>query len=72
MSGLLGNPAVSNLVLSLGAMQVAKKIPQDTPEAVNVLRIAYVSSQLISFAVFYYVMFRVSCLLPYKKCGFSN
>ncbi|WVN85837.1 uncharacterized protein L203_100989 [Cryptococcus depauperatus CBS 7841] len=55
----MNNPAVSNLLLSLGAMQVARRIPMENPQVVNYLRIAYVSSQLIALAIYYYITLKI-------------
>ncbi|WVQ85296.1 hypothetical protein IAT38_007461 [Cryptococcus sp. DSM 104549] len=55
----MNNPAISNLVLSLGAMQVAKRLPMEDPTFINYLRIAYVSAQLITLAIYYYIMMKI-------------
>ncbi|KDR72424.1 hypothetical protein GALMADRAFT_270806 [Galerina marginata CBS 339.88] len=49
------NAGVQNLVISLGAMQLARKIPFDDPVTLNYVRVGYVSVQLIMLAVYYYV-----------------
>ncbi|KAI0761574.1 inorganic phosphate transporter [Trametes elegans] len=49
------NPAVSNLVISLAAMQVAKRVPFDDPQVLVYVRIAYVATQAIVLGVYYYV-----------------
>ncbi|KAF4609787.1 hypothetical protein D9613_012072 [Agrocybe pediades] len=49
------NSGVQNLVISLGAMQLARKIPFDDPEVLNYVRIAYVVAQVIVLATYYYV-----------------
>ncbi|KAI0706581.1 inorganic phosphate transporter [Earliella scabrosa] len=49
------NPAVSNLAISLVAMQVARKIPFDDPQTLTYVRIAYVTTQVIVLGVYYYV-----------------
>jgi len=53
------NPAIQNLVISLGVMQVARKIPFDEPDVLNYVRIGYVVSQATVLAVFYYVAYKV-------------
>ncbi|OCH86162.1 inorganic phosphate transporter [Obba rivulosa] len=53
------NAAVSNLLISLGAMQVARKIPFEDPEVLTYVRIAYVASQVIILAVYYYVSMKI-------------
>ncbi|ADV21093.1 inorganic phosphate transporter pho88 [Cryptococcus gattii Ru294] len=55
----MNNPAVTNLVLSLGAMQVARRIPMDDPQVVNYLRIAYATAQLLSLAIYYYITLQI-------------
>ncbi|GAW04218.1 inorganic phosphate transporter [Lentinula edodes] len=47
--------AVANLAISLGAMQVARKIPFDDPEVLNYARIGYVATQLTLLGIYYYV-----------------
>ncbi|KAG8680568.1 hypothetical protein FRC09_018143 [Ceratobasidium sp. 395] len=53
------NPAVTNLMVSLGAMQVARKIPFDDPQVLNYVRIGYIASQIICLATFYLVSTRI-------------
>jgi len=47
--------AVTNLAISLGAMQLARKIPFEDPEVLNYARIGYVATQLIMLAIYFYV-----------------
>ncbi|KAJ8503504.1 hypothetical protein ONZ45_g10806 [Pleurotus djamor] len=49
------NSGVQNLMISLGAMQIARKIPFDDPEVLTYVRIGYVASQIIILGVYYYV-----------------
>ncbi|KAF8808761.1 PHO88-related membrane protein [Phlegmacium glaucopus] len=49
------NSGIQNLVISLGAMQLARKIPFDDPVVLNYVRIGYVVSQVVMLAVYYYV-----------------
>ncbi|KIM35970.1 hypothetical protein M413DRAFT_449437 [Hebeloma cylindrosporum] len=49
------NAGVQNLVISLGAMQIARKIPFDDPDVLIYVRIAYVLSQVIALGIYYYV-----------------
>ncbi|KAF9474944.1 PHO88-related membrane protein [Pholiota conissans] len=49
------NAGVQNLVISLGAMQLARKIPFDDPVVLNYVRVGYVVSQVIVLAIYYYV-----------------
>jgi len=53
------NPQVQNLVITLGAMQVARKIPFDDPDVLLYVRIAYVVVQLIIFAAYYYTSMKI-------------
>ncbi|KAJ4001535.1 inorganic phosphate transporter [Lentinula boryana] len=46
--------AVMNLGISLGAMQLARKIPFDDPEVLNYARIGYVVTQLTILGIYYY------------------
>ncbi|RXW20201.1 hypothetical protein EST38_g5647 [Candolleomyces aberdarensis] len=50
---------VQNLVISLGAMQLARKIPFEDPDVLLYVRIGYVSVQLIVLAIYYYVSTQV-------------
>ncbi|KAI0031132.1 inorganic phosphate transporter [Vararia minispora EC-137] len=47
--------AVQSLAISLGVMQVARKIPFDDPNVLTYVRIGYITSQLITLAVYYYI-----------------
>ncbi|KAI5800147.1 inorganic phosphate transporter Pho88 [Peziza echinospora] len=49
------NPAITNLAVMLGMMQVAKRIPFDDPNVLNMVRFGYILSNLIIVAVYYYV-----------------
>ncbi|KAK0485032.1 inorganic phosphate transporter [Armillaria novae-zelandiae] len=49
------NAGIQNLVISLGAMQVARKIPFDDPDVLNYARIGYVATQFIILGIYYYV-----------------
>jgi len=53
------NAAVSNLMISLAAMQVARKIPFEDPQVLTYVRIAYVASQAIILAVYYYISLKI-------------
>ncbi|KAG2017295.1 inorganic phosphate transporter, variant 2 [Coprinopsis cinerea AmutBmut pab1-1] len=46
---------VQNLVISLGAMQLARRIPFDDPVTLNYVRLGYVVVQLIALATYYYL-----------------
>ncbi|KAJ9127830.1 hypothetical protein QFC24_000114 [Naganishia onofrii] len=56
MSSPLANPAVTNLLFSLGAMQVAKRLPLTDEDFIVKLRIGYVSAQILSLAIYFYIM----------------
>ncbi|KAL0945258.1 hypothetical protein HGRIS_000768 [Hohenbuehelia grisea] len=49
------NSGIQNLMISLAAMQVARKIPFDDPEVLTYVRIGYVTAQVIILGVYYYV-----------------
>jgi len=53
------NAAVSNLVISLVAMQVARRIDFNDPQILNIVRIAYVSVQAIILATYYYTSIKI-------------
>ncbi|GFZ43292.1 Inorganic phosphate transport protein PHO88 [Saitozyma sp. JCM 24511] len=55
----MNNPAITNLVLSLGAMQVARRLPLEDPEFITYLRIGYVASQLIALAVYWFITLKI-------------
>jgi hypothetical protein len=48
-------PRRTNLVIILGMMQVAKKIPFDDPQVLNICRAVYIASNLIILAVNFYI-----------------
>ncbi|KAL7412009.1 inorganic phosphate transporter Pho88 [Mrakia frigida] len=53
------NAQITNLVFSLGAMQVARKIPTDDPEVLFYLRIAYVAIQLLTIGTYFFISYKV-------------
>jgi len=53
------NAGVQNLVISLGLMQLARKVPLDDPEVLNYVRIGYVTAQVIILGVYYYISMTV-------------
>jgi len=53
------NSGIQNLLISLGAMQLARKIPFEDPLVLNYVRLAYVVSQLVMLAAYYYVSIAV-------------
>ncbi|KAI8584905.1 hypothetical protein HDU88_004499 [Geranomyces variabilis] len=54
------NPAITNLVLVFGLMQVANKFELDKEENTNYLRMGYATMQLIAFASFALIYFKVT------------
>ncbi|KAG8859355.1 hypothetical protein FRB96_004570 [Tulasnella sp. 330] len=48
-----------NLGVSLGAMQLARKIPFEDPQVLLYVRVAYVSVQLIVLGIYYYVSTKI-------------
>ena len=63
------NPAVTNLMISLGAMQLAKKVPFDDPTVLMAVRIGYLTSQAICIGVYLYISYKVSSILSSRHCG---
>ncbi|KAH9926524.1 inorganic phosphate transporter [Amylocystis lapponica] len=53
------NAAMSNMVISLVAMQVARKIPFDDPQVLLYVRSAYVVSQAVVLSVYYYISMKI-------------
>ncbi|KAH7929233.1 inorganic phosphate transport PHO88 [Leucogyrophana mollusca] len=53
------NSGVQNIVISLGAMQVARRIPFDDPDVLNYVRFGYISSQLIVLGVYFFVSYKI-------------
>jgi len=53
------NAGIQNLVISLGVMQVARKIPFDEPGVLNYVRIGYVVSQLAILAVYFFISYKI-------------
>jgi len=58
------NPAVTNLVISLGAMQLAKRVPFDDPNVLMAVRVGYVLSQALCIGIYLYISAKVSYLSP--------
>ncbi|KAG7090732.1 hypothetical protein E1B28_009822 [Marasmius oreades] len=50
---------VQNLMISLGAMQLARRINFEDPTNLNYVRIAYVATQLVILGIYYYVSLAV-------------
>ncbi|PCH42704.1 inorganic phosphate transporter [Wolfiporia cocos MD-104 SS10] len=53
------NAAASNLVISLLAMQVARKIDFNDPQVLTTVRIAYVAVQAIILATYYFTSYKI-------------
>ncbi|KAK4130271.1 inorganic phosphate transport PHO88 [Trichocladium antarcticum] len=53
MAGL--SPQITNLIIILGMMQVAKKIPFEDPNVLNICRAVYIASNLIILAINLYI-----------------
>ncbi|KAK3321271.1 inorganic phosphate transporter Pho88 [Podospora appendiculata] len=49
------SPQITNLVIILGVMQIAKKIPFEDPTVLNACRAAYVVSNLIILGIYLYI-----------------
>ncbi|KAJ3003531.1 phosphate transporter (Pho88) [Thoreauomyces humboldtii] len=56
----MNNPALLNMGLVFGLMQLANKFNLDGEENTTYLRIAYMSMQLCAFGAFYYVYLKVT------------
>ncbi|KAG6369877.1 inorganic phosphate transporter [Boletus reticuloceps] len=53
------NAGVQNIVISLGAMQIARRIPFDDPLVLNYVRLGYVLSQIIIMGTYFFVSYKV-------------
>ncbi|KAF8259808.1 inorganic phosphate transporter [Lactarius quietus] len=53
------NAPMQNLAISLGVMQLARKIPFDNPQVLDYVRIAYVASQAIALGVYYFTSSKI-------------
>ncbi|KAK3314471.1 inorganic phosphate transporter Pho88 [Apodospora peruviana] len=53
------SPQITNLVIILGVMQLAKKIPFEDPNVLNACRAAYVASNLIILGIYLYIKMTV-------------
>ena len=54
------NPAITNLAISLGAMQLAKRVPFEDPNVLMAVRVGYLLSQALCIAVYLYISAKVS------------
>ncbi|KAF8554018.1 inorganic phosphate transporter [Imleria badia] len=53
------NAGVQNIMISLGAMQIARRIPFDDPVVLNYVRLGYVLSQIIIIGTYFFVSYKV-------------
>ncbi|KAI0258103.1 inorganic phosphate transporter [Gloeopeniophorella convolvens] len=53
------NAPMQNLAISLGVMQLARKIPFENPQVLDYVRIGYVASQVVALAVYYYTSIKI-------------
>ncbi|GAA5827182.1 hypothetical protein JCM5353_001019 [Sporobolomyces roseus] len=53
------NPAITNLMVSLGAMQIARKIDFEDPSVLLYVRCLYVGAQLLSLGIYYYTTLKI-------------
>jgi len=53
------NAAVSQMVITLGLMQVGKQIPFDNPQVLDYVRIGYVVSQVAVLGVLYFTSVKI-------------
>ncbi|GAA5960829.1 hypothetical protein JCM21900_002297 [Sporobolomyces salmonicolor] len=61
------NPAITNLMVSLGAMQVARKIDFEDPQVLLAVRCLYVFTQLLSLGIYYWATLKASIFISYAK-----
>ncbi|KAJ8104285.1 inorganic phosphate transporter Pho88 [Lipomyces tetrasporus] len=61
------NPAISNMMLMFGLMQVSKKIPFDDPMIVFYARVAYLVSNIFIFSLYLFARYKIN-----KKNGRTN
>lgn len=62
---------MTNLVFSLGAMQLAKRLPLEDNDFIQKLRVGYVAAQVLSLAIYLFISYKVRqsrlqriCVLP--------
>lgn len=65
MAGL--SPQITNLVIILGMMQVAKRVPFDDPFVLNLVRAIYLASNIIIAAIYMYCQLSIN-----KKKDFTT
>ncbi|KAH9972391.1 inorganic phosphate transporter [Russula compacta] len=53
------NGPMQNLAISLGVMQLARKVPFDDPQILDYVRIGYVTSQAFALVVYYYTSSKI-------------
>jgi len=53
------NSPMQGLAISLGVMQLARKVPFDNPQVLFYVRIAYVASQAFALTVYYYASSKI-------------
>ncbi|KAF4119505.1 hypothetical protein GMORB2_4635 [Geosmithia morbida] len=58
MAGI--SPQITNLIIMLGMMQVSKRVPFDDPSVLDLIRIGYVSSNVIIGLIYVYVQFQIN------------
>lgn len=58
-TAIMVNPQITNLAIILGMMQVSKKIPFEDPQVLLGVRVLYVVSNLIIFAIYYYISMQI-------------
>ncbi|KAK9323904.1 inorganic phosphate transporter Pho88 [Lipomyces orientalis] len=54
------NPAISNMMLMFGLMQVSKKIPFDDPMIVFYARVVYLVSNIFIFSLYFFARYKIS------------
>ncbi|KIK96296.1 hypothetical protein PAXRUDRAFT_319038 [Paxillus rubicundulus Ve08.2h10] len=53
------NAGIQNMMLSLGAMQVARRIPFDDPEVLHYVRLGYIVAQVIILGTYFFVSYKI-------------
>ncbi|KAK7977249.1 phosphate transporter [Apiospora saccharicola] len=65
------SPQIENLVIILGTMQIAKKIPFDDPNVLNMCRALYIVSNLIIAGLYLWVQLKVNKQKGMFKSAFA-
>ncbi|KEY70347.1 hypothetical protein S7711_06821 [Stachybotrys chartarum IBT 7711] len=58
MAGI--SPQITNLVIILVMMQVAKQVPFDDPKVLNAVRALYIGSNIVVFGIYLYIQTQIN------------